>query len=94
MAEHFLVVVYDVSDDRRRTRLHDRLLTFGVAVQYSVFECRLPDDRLPDLHRTIQRTIAPRRDRVRIYRLCTDCVGRTTATTGPEAFTADAVVVV
>ena len=34
----WIVVSYDVPDDRRRTRLADRLLDFGVRVQYSVFE--------------------------------------------------------
>ena len=32
------VVVYDISDSRRRRRLHDQLLNYGTGVQYSVFE--------------------------------------------------------
>ena len=37
----FILVVYDISNDRRRTRLHNLLLDFGTPVQYSVFECLL-----------------------------------------------------
>lgn len=35
MARQFVLVVYDISDDRRRTRLHNTLLDYGTPVQYS-----------------------------------------------------------
>jgi CRISPR-associated protein Cas2 len=37
--KQFVVVVYDISNDKRRTRLHNALLDYGTPVQYSVFEC-------------------------------------------------------
>ncbi|HIP96765.1 MAG TPA: CRISPR-associated endonuclease Cas2, partial [Anaerolineae bacterium] len=41
----FVVVAYDISNDRRRTKLHDTLLNFGTPVQYSVFECIVDQKR-------------------------------------------------
>lgn len=69
-----LVVAYDVRSDRRRRRLHDGLLDFGLPVQYSVFECA--DDAVDDVTELAER-IASRRDHVRVYRLCGRCETRT-----------------
>ncbi len=41
MARHFFLVSYDISDDKRRTRVYKALLGFGDHVQYSVFCCQL-----------------------------------------------------
>lgn len=35
------IVVYDISDDRERLAVADLLSSYGVRVQFSVFECRL-----------------------------------------------------
>jgi CRISPR-associated protein Cas2 len=78
MAEKSLyLVVYDIPDDRRRTKLHDRLLDYGSPVQYSVFECLLDAGGLKKMQRQILKTISKRRDHVRIYRLCGACAGKT-----------------
>lgn len=69
----FLLVVYDISDDRRRTRLHNRLLDFGTPVQYSAFEFWLTQGELNRLKKAIQRVIKPRIDNVRYYYLCAAC---------------------
>ena len=84
MAGQFVVVVYDISDDRRRTRLHDTLLQYGTPVQYSVFECLLEAKRLEAMKRAVRRVIRPRVDRVRYYYLCASCVAKTEVTSGPE----------
>jgi CRISPR-associated protein Cas2 len=34
------LVCYDVSDDRRRTRVAKAMMGFGDRIQYSVFECQ------------------------------------------------------
>ena len=80
----FVVVVYDISDDRRRTRLHDVLKNFGTPVQYSVFECILDAKRLKQMKKAVRRVIKPRRDRVRLYYLCQSCLAKTEVTSGPE----------
>lgn len=81
MSKHFLVVTYDMPDDRRRTRLHKRLQDFGTAVQYSVFECLVDDKELTRLKRSVNSIIKPRLDSVRYYYLCGACQGRIETTT-------------
>ncbi len=68
-----LVVAYDVSDNRRRRRLHERLLDHGIAVQYSVFE--IPESAYDDVLRVLHRETREA-DAVRIYRLCRNCLQR------------------
>lgn len=77
MTKSFYIVVYDISDDRRRTRLHDRLLDYGSPVQYSVFECLIDARQLEKLHKMIKRTIKAKDDHVRVYCLCEGCLKKT-----------------
>lgn len=94
MTHQFVVVAYDVPDDRRRQRLHDALLNFGTPVQYSVFECLLGEKELARMKKQIRRVIRPRLDHVRTYHLCAACVKRIESTLGPEvAHDVDVVVV-
>ncbi len=75
--KHFYIVVYDIGNDRRRTRLHNRLLDYGSPVQYSVFECLLDNKQLQKMQKMIHRTIKEREDQVRIYHLCEACLQKT-----------------
>ncbi len=69
----FIVVAYDISDDRRRTRLHKQLKSFGTPVQYSVFECLLDERVFQKLKAVVRKTIDAKQDLVRYYRLCEGC---------------------
>lgn len=41
------LIAYDITDDKRRTKLHGKLKGFGEALQYSLFRCTLsPSERL------------------------------------------------
>lgn len=94
MAKRFIVVVYDISDDRRRTKLHDLLVQYGTPVQYSVFECLLNEKRLAKIKRDVAKVIKPKVDKVRYYFLCQACVKRiehTVADEGRDAEALDAV---
>jgi CRISPR-associated protein Cas2 len=71
-----VAVAYDVVEDARRTRLHNRLQDFGVPVQYSVFECLLEEGDLARLRAAVGEIIDDGEDRVRIYRLCARCGDR------------------
>ena len=75
--KRFLLVVYDITNDRRRTKLHDKLADFGTPVQYSVFELELTNKQCTQMKNMIKRIIRPRQDRVRIYYLCEDCRKKT-----------------
>ena len=78
----FIVVAYDISDDRRRTRLHKRLKGFGIPVQYSVFECVLTEQNLRKLKETVLDTIKRDEDQVRYYSLCRSCCAKIEAING------------
>ncbi len=70
------LISYDISVDRRRTRIAKILEGFGQRVQYSVFECDLEARHYQALWRKLARTIQPDEgDSLRIYRLCAACVG-------------------
>ena len=66
----FLVVSYDITDDRRRLRVASQLENFGQRVQKSVFECHLEDAQLDDLRARIESELDTDCDRVRYYHLC------------------------
>jgi CRISPR-associated protein Cas2 len=86
----FVLVVYDISNDKRRTKLHNTLLDFGTPVQYSVFECLLDREAATRMHRAVMKVIHPRVDRVRFYPLCARCVARVEVTSGVEVLSEDA----
>lgn len=81
---HFMLVVYDISDDRRRTRLHTVLLDFGTPVQYSVFECWLTTEDIKRMKARVRKTIRPRKDHVRYYTLCAACAPKRETTQAGE----------
>lgn len=84
----FLLVVYDISSDKRRTKLHDLLLDYGTPVQYSVFECLLDAKSEQKMWKAVRRVIRPRTDAVRVYTLCAECLAKTRVTSGPEVLKA------
>ena len=79
----FYVVVYDISNDKRRTKLHNALRNFGSPVQYSVFECILEKTEYNQLKQSVRKIIRPRLDHIRYYTICGACrdkieiIGRT-----------------
>jgi len=75
--KNFYLVVYDISNDKRRTRLHKRLQDYGTPVQYSVFECLVDAEELAKMKKMILRTIKPKLDQVRVYSLCDACLKKT-----------------
>ncbi|MHB0968619.1 MAG: CRISPR-associated endonuclease Cas2 [Thermoanaerobaculia bacterium] len=69
------VITYDLSDDRLRERVADRLGTFGWRVQESVFECTFDTEALPEVVAVLERELGDAADaNIRIYRICRDCL--------------------
>jgi CRISPR-associated protein Cas2 len=68
----FLVVAYDVSDDKRRTQLFKTLRRFGDPVQFSVFECVISERLFDQLRRAVAQVVLPA-DNVRYYNICAAC---------------------
>ena len=84
MSDQFILVTYDISNDKRRTKLHNTLLNFGTPVQYSVFECLLDKKGEESMRQAVRRVIRPRKDHVRYYYLCANCLARVETTAGHE----------
>lgn len=71
----FILVSYDITDDRRRTKIMKTMEGFGQRVQFSVFECRLKASEIADLRSKIKKLVH-KEDSVRFYYLCQDDLGR------------------
>jgi len=78
----FVVVCYDIPDDRRRARAGKVLEGFGARVQKSVFECDLKDEHVRKLKEKLKRVINGE-DSLRYYHLCAHCISRVETVNGP-----------
>ncbi|MCA9946822.1 MAG: CRISPR-associated endonuclease Cas2, partial [Anaerolineales bacterium] len=76
----FILIAYDISNDKRRTKLHNKLLDYGTPVQYSVFECLLDEKAEKEIRQAVKRIIRPRKDHVRFYYLCASCLQKVETT--------------
>ncbi|NJL21529.1 MAG: CRISPR-associated endonuclease Cas2 [Leptolyngbyaceae cyanobacterium SM1_3_5] len=70
-----VVVVYDISDDKRRLKLSNFLEGQGRRVQESVFECFLSLKEMRQLHQELKRRVKPE-DNVRLYWISKEAVTR------------------
>ena len=67
------LVAYDISDDRRRTKVHQILCGFGQWTQYSIFECFLSDREMVALRGRLDEVLDSQEDNVRFYHICHPC---------------------
>jgi len=73
--KHFVVISYDIPEDRRRLKVMKTLKNFGTHTQYSVFECRLKAEEIKRLRARLQALVG-RDDSVRLYFISADDVSR------------------
>jgi CRISPR-associated protein Cas2 len=66
----FVVVSYDIVDDKRRIKVMKTLEGYGRRAQYSVFECDLSARQVTTLRKRLKAIINAREDDVRFYFLC------------------------
>jgi CRISPR-associated protein Cas2 len=78
----FIVVSYDIPNDRRRARLRRQLKSFGTRVQYSVFECLLDRQGMERMRAAVKGIIKKGDDHVRYYSLCESCAQQVQAIGG------------
>jgi CRISPR-associated protein Cas2 len=71
----FILVSYDVVDDRKRSLLAGELLNYGRRVQKSVFECILDERRYLEMVEKVEKIIDMTLDSVRFYVICAKCRG-------------------
>jgi CRISPR-associated protein Cas2 len=72
----FCVVSYDISEDKRRTKIHKVLSSYGQWMQFSVFECDLTKAQYAKLRSRLDKLIDAETDSVRFYFLCECCQGK------------------
>jgi CRISPR-associated protein Cas2 len=69
-----VVIAYDISDDKRRTKIHKVLKSYGQWTQFSLFECMdLSEPEYARLRSRLQKMIVPGEDSIRFYFLCACC---------------------
>ncbi|MCR4290567.1 MAG: CRISPR-associated endonuclease Cas2, partial [Candidatus Scalindua sp.] len=61
----FVVVVYDISNNKRRTKLFKALKNFGTPIQFSAFECILNEKNLLEMQEIISKITERGKDKVR-----------------------------
>jgi len=69
----YIVISYDVPDDKRRTKIHKILKSYGQWMQYSVFECNLTATQYAKLRSRLSKVIKAEQDSIRFYFLCGCC---------------------
>jgi CRISPR-associated protein Cas2 len=70
----FVLISYDVPDNKRRLKIANTLLDFGgERVQYSVFECHITERNLDRLQTRLRKVMDKEEDSIRFYPLCESC---------------------
>lgn len=68
-----IVITYDISEDKRRTKIHKVLSSYGQWMQFSVFECNLTKTEYARLRNRLNKLIQAEQDSIRFYFLCECC---------------------
>ncbi len=69
----FWIISYDIKDTKRRNCISQELKNHGSRVQYSVFECLMPNEKAKILIKKLAELINPKQDSIRFYKLCESC---------------------
>lgn len=67
------LICYDISDNRRRTKVSKLLEAYGIRIQKSVFEATLTPPQFRKLQGKLQKLIDGNCDRLRFYPLSVQC---------------------
>lgn len=76
MKKDFYIISYDIGNPKRLNKTREFLKDYGTSVQKSVFECWLTEKEIKDVIQHLKLSINPRKDRIRIYKLCKNCLKR------------------
>ncbi len=72
----FYLIAYDISVDKRRTKVHKTLSGYGRWTQFSLFECHLNDKQYLKLRHKLNELLDVEEDSVRFYEMCASCVAK------------------
>lgn len=72
------LIAYDIANNKKRKKLSDLLETYGVRVNYSVFECELNKTKLNKLLKEIKerKYYDKKTDSIRFYHICQNCIDK------------------
>jgi CRISPR-associated protein Cas2 len=70
----FVVISYDIEDDKKRYKVSQILENYGTRVQYSVFECIINEQQLKEIKEKTKNIIDKEKDSIRIYIICENCL--------------------
>lgn len=74
--KNFIVVVYDIANDKRWSHVVKILEKVGLRINFSVFECMLSDSQYEQLKADIAQKINIKYDSVVYYPICLDCYSK------------------
>jgi len=70
-----VVIVYDISNNKRRKKISDLLEGYGIRVNRSVFECQFKTQKIrTKLTKELSKLLNPKIDSLRIYTVCQNCM--------------------
>jgi CRISPR-associated protein Cas2 len=70
------VVIYDIPDNKRRSKVHDLLKGYGSWVQYSAFECILSRAKFDELRSRVEQKVNLEEDSIRFYPISRHTLGQ------------------
>lgn len=87
------VIIYDISDDKRRLLVSNLLEGYGKRVNRSVFECLISSPvKLKKLKVGMQNIVDKKTDSVRVYTVCLSCIEKSEGLCNePNPFVKDAI---
>lgn len=88
----FVLIAYDIANDKRLRRVAKLLEDYGARIQCSVFECRIGEKELLGLLQRMKTILKKTEDKVTIYHLCSAC--RQRFEQYGQALTADAEMII
>lgn len=72
--KQFIVVAYDIADNRRRRKIAKTLEQFGLRCNESVFECLLTEAKIQNMKQKLSKLANEGEDSILYYYLCLPCV--------------------
>lgn len=74
--KNLIIVAYDISETKRRSKVVKILLKYGSRINFSVFECMVSDTDLERLKSDIRSHINVKKDIVAYYPICMKCYSK------------------
>ena len=70
-----ILISYDITEDKVRTRLANKLKDFGPRVQFSVFEADInTTEEMDKLRQLLKDVKLKKEDSIRLYQFCENCL--------------------